>query len=408
MKVASELDLAYLAVETPAFSANPMIFADEARRVHPWLARFRDGYIVHGYQANLDLLAQSDALEPGLFGLPEFYDAKDTLWARFMEGTMNSTSGALHSRLRGSVQAAFTPRRANQLRALMRDVMSGLLDEWGGATTFDFVEFAAYYPISIMCGLLGISVERIPVLREALENQVASLSLDRTVRDRFMASFDLLWNYVDEVILERQASGPRRDGSELDAFIAAKDDGTLDGFELRTMLLTFVTAGFDTSRNMLAMAVYVLLDHPDIWERCGRDREYCGRVMEEVLRYAAIGTNLRSVVKDFEYDGVLFKQGELLAMAVPLSGRDPAVFENPNRFDPDRPNASRHLAFGRGSHICIGMFMARALLEEALHLIAGRLGKVWLAGDVKWRPFIAVWGLDALPISCEPVLESAS
>jgi cytochrome P450 len=71
-------------------------------------------------------------------------------------------------------------------------------------------------------------------------------------------------------------------------------------------------------------------------------------------------------------------------------------------FQPERVRTTRHLAFGRGMHICLGQYLARAQLEEGLHLIARRLGKPRLAGEVTWRPFLGAWGLRTLPIAFEP------
>jgi cytochrome P450 len=80
----------------------------------------------------------------------------------------------------------------------------------------------------------------------------------------------------------------------------------------------------------------------------------------------------------------------------------PAAAADPDRFDPDRAQVNRHLAFGRGMHICLGQYIARAQIEEGFHLIAQRLRNPRLAGDYGFRPFPGVWGLRGLPIAFEP------
>jgi cytochrome P450 len=107
-------------------------------------------------------------------------------------------------------------------------------------------------------------------------------------------------------------------------------------------------------------------------------------------------------VQDFTYDGVNFTKGAMVVFATPLAGRDPAAFPEPMTFDPERVSASRHVAFGRGAHICLGMFIARAQLEEGLHLITQRLANPRLTGPISWRPFLAAWGLRTLPIAFDP------
>jgi cytochrome P450 len=124
--------------------------------------------------------------------------------------------------------------------------------------------------------------------------------------------------------------------------------------------------------------------------------------MQEALRHSSIVTAYRTAAKDFTYQGFQFSAGETLAFPSLLPGRDPQVFADPLTFDPERANAGRHVAFGRGEHICLGLFIARAQLQEGLHLIAQRLKNPQLGGEIIWRPFLGVWGLEALPIIFTP------
>jgi cytochrome P450 len=105
------------------------------------------------------------------------------------------------------------------------------------------------------------------------------------------------------------------------------------------------------------------------------------------------------LTEDIEYQGITFPKGIILCFATPLAGRDPSVFPDAMEFQPDRVQSTRHLAFGRGMHICLGQFLAKAQLEEGLHLIAKRLKSPRLAGQVTWRPFLGAWGLRSLPIA---------
>jgi len=227
---------------------------------------------------------------------------------------------------------------------------------------------------------------------------MASLTLDKAKYPAFMESFDLLWDYAGELIAERESAGANDETALLDALIAAKNAGKLNETELRDMLLVLLIAGYDTSKNMLTLTMYRLLDRPDDWQRCAQDIGFCAKVIEEMLRHSSIATVFRSVVEDFEYQGHVFPRGAMVAFAMPLANRDPQAFPDPMRFDPERKSANRHLAFGRGEHICLGQFLARAQLEEGLHLIAQRISHPVLAGDIGWRPFLGAWGLSTLPI----------
>lgn len=78
------------------------------------------------------------------------------------------------------------------------------------------------------------------------------------------------------------------------------------------------------------------------------------------------------------------------------------AFPEPMEFLPERIRTNSHIAFGRGAHICIGQHLARAQLEEGVHLIAQRLRKPRVAGEVSWKPYLGLWGLRTLPIQFEP------
>ena len=399
MATVTQTDLPVLPVETAEFSADPDPFLKAARAVHPWLARFSQGYVVHGYQECCDLLADSENMICGFGPIIDFYDVRGSMWARFMEEIVISRSGADHARLRASVNLAFTPRRANRERELMQRVITDLLDEWAPRGHFDFAHFASVFPVTVMCGLLGVSAEPIPRMRDALENQLKSLTMDPAAKPLFMAGWDVLWDFADTAVHEREASGQFDEDSLLDSLIAAKNRGELDETELRFMVLTVFVAGYDTSKNQLTVTMNLLLSRPDIYQRCAEDLQFCRKVTEESLRHTAIASPPRAVLRDFTYGGLTFRAGEMLVLSPPLANRDPRMFPDPERFDPERENRDRHVAFGRGAHICLGQYIARNQLQEGLHLIARRIRNPRLTGPVEWRPFLGAWGPKSLPIA---------
>ena len=90
---------------------------------------------------------------------------------------------------------------------------------------------------------------------------------------------------------------------------------------------------------------------------------------------------------------------DLDLLGAQAANRDPAMFPEPQNFDPERDNSNRHVAFGRGGHICLGQFLARNQLQEGLHLIAQRLKNPRSNGPIAWRPFLGAWGPKTLPIA---------
>ena len=402
MQMPNTIALPSLPVDTVQFSSDPDSYLEAARREHPWLARFSQGYVIFGYAAVDDLLRDEENLVPGLGPVVEFYGMEGTMWGRFMKEMVKTETGATHARLRASVAHAFTPRSANQARTLQQRVITELLDEWAPKRELNFAYFASFYPVTVMCGLLGVSAEPVPRLRKAIEHHISSLTMNLETKQHFVLAWDELWKFADTVVKEREVSGEYDENSLLDLIIAAKKAGQLDEDELRIMLLTVFIAGYDTTKNQLTMMMKLLLDHPEMYRRCAEDKDFCRKVVEEALRHTSIATPYREVAKDFVYKGHEFRKGELVVCAPPLAGRDPAIFPEPLKFDPDRTNAGRHLAFGRGSHMCLGMWIAKATLQEGIHVIAQRMRNPRLNGEIKWRSFLGAWGLLDLPIAFEP------
>lgn len=399
MQFVTDLQLPLLALEDPELAANPMPAVEWARQQHPWLARSSlGGYIVHGYDAVREILYMDEHLRPNFEGIVELYGAdKDWPWSRFMQEMMLAAHGETHQRLRSSVAAAFTPRVANRYRGLMSEVISNLLEEWIPKGSFDFTEFASHFPITVFCGLMGTGTERIAELRNAFEIQTASHSLDPNLLPQLLTGFKLLWDFVDQLVIKHEAYG-EANGGLLEDLIVARDAGIINDTELRHMLILLFVGGYDTSRNMLSLTIFLLLQNPQYWTRCAEERSFCTAAVEETLRHSGVSSVYRRVSAEFVYGDVIFPQGSNLTFMLGLAGRDPSAFDAPLEFRPGRNSPNRQVAFGRGRHICVGQHLARLLLEEGLHLIAQRMSNPRISGEVTWRPYLGIWGIKNLPI----------
>jgi cytochrome P450 len=401
MQLATELALPDMPFENPDFANDPLPYLEAARKEHGWLARCSVGYLIHEHQAIKDVIYMDDVLRTSNDSVTEIMGAKGTRWGGFIENQILAQSGAEHTRLRASVAASFTPRNIARYRPLMRDVAARLLDEWVPKGGFDFAEFASYFPIAVTCGMVGAPRDSIRPIRDSFETQGLAFSLDRSLMPAMEAAFGVIWEFVDRLIREREKTGGGDSEEVLNTLIAARDAGQINELELRYLLIFIFAAGYDTSKNMLTLLMYTMLGHPDYWERCARDREFCDRAVEEQFRYASVSSPYRTVAKEFVYRGVKFPEGSLLVFVLPLAGRDPSAFARPSTFDPDREHINRHVAFGRGMHMCLGQHLAKAQIEEGAHLIAQRITRPKLAGKISWRPFPGVWGLRTLPIRFE-------
>jgi cytochrome P450 len=401
----AELDLPHLPMDKHALAENPFPYFAEVKKQHPWLATSKFGLVVHDFTAMRELLGKDDVMRPPYEGIVEMLGLQGTPWGRFTSEQMISLPPDKHRFLRDTFAAKFTPRNATQLRPMMRDTVTRLLDQWTPKGRFDFEEFASYFPISVMFALVGAPLDAIPQLREDLEAIGLAHSLEMERFPRIQEAMVRLDAFVEKTIADRRAN-PRTDGVEdlLDLLIGTGDSGNVSQRQLVDLIMFFFIAGYDTSKNVLTYTMYTLLDYPEIYARCAEDHDYCRKVVEEALRWFNPGTVTRFVDRDFEYRGVLLPKDTMLFFPLSVSGRDAVVFPDGDTFDPDReidPN-KRHIAFGLGKHMCLGQFIARAQLQEAIHQIAQRIRHPELAGEFEWRPFYGTWGLKGLPIKFEP------
>jgi cytochrome P450 len=400
MQNIAELELVRLPVDEQQFRRDPMPWIREAREKHSWLATTDYGYFVHGYEAIKDLIYMDDKLRPSYEELIEYYGVQGTPWAKFQVEQLIGHTGEKHRRIRTSVGDAFTPRNVNKHLHIIRGNIAALLDEWAPKGTFDFTEFAAYYPVSVLCALLGTTTEEIPSIRHALETQTRLTSMDRAIVPDLLAGYHILYDFCDRLIVAREKEG-LKDGL-LDHLIRAKDSGRMDDTELRYLLMILFPAGYDTSKNMLGLIMNQMIQHPHYWVRCAEDLKFCYKVTEEMFRHTSTATMSRVANEDFEYKGVKIPANTALLFGNSTSGRDPTGFEDAEVFNPDREHFSRHVAFGRGAHICLGQHLAKIQISEGLHLMAQRIKNPRLTGETEWRPFLGVWGLETLPIAFDP------
>jgi len=401
MLCVSDLELSNLPIEQSGMAADPMPYFDAVRRQHPWLARCSVGYAVTEYAAMKEIILHHDGrLRFMSREIVDLMKARGTGWGRFTEEIMLSKSGAEHARLRGSVAEAFNPRSINRLRPLMQQVVSSLLDDWAPRGACDFAEFAADFPIRVMFALIGASPDLLPGIRSSLEIQGSSYSLEPARMPIIEEAYQVLWNFVVRLIAERGPNAGKDD--LLDDLIAANTSGAINDEELRIMLVFLFGAGYDTTKNLLTLTMFTMLSEPEMWARCADDRAYCEKVVREQLRLTSPSNTYRLVTEDFEFRGVLFPKDTMLFIPLSIAGRDPAVCAHATVFDPERQEPERHLAFGRGIHICLGQSLARAQAEEGVHLIAQRITRPRLVGEVTWRPFPGVWGIKSLPIEFDP------
>ena len=396
----ADLKLPNLAIEDAAFAANPAEHFAAARRQNSWLAKCSVGYVVTESKAMREILHQDKKMVMGFNEIVQLMGATGTPWGNFIAGSVQAQSGAVHTRLRDVLRSSFTPRQANIYRQVMRDEVDRLINQHASATHLNFEEFISEYPITVMCRMIGASPSAIPALRLSLEALGLAFSMDPKNLPELQEAVLILNNFVQELVAERRA-GERhsQDPDLLDRLLEIHAQGDISEDELYNLLVFLFGAGYDTSKNVLTLIMYTLLDYPSVYERCGVDFAYCRRVINETLRLHSPATAARKVTQEFVFRNVRFPVDTLLMFPWSMSGRDETAATDPDVFNPERSGNVNHFAFGLGAHICLGQFIAKAQIEEGLQVISQRIKNPRLAGPIRWRPFPGVWGLKGLPIT---------
>ncbi|MEF2526372.1 MULTISPECIES: cytochrome P450 family protein [Streptomyces] len=305
-----------------------------------------------------------------------------------------------HTRLRRLVAGEFTPRRVDGLAPRVRELAGGLLDAMltRPDRRADLVEALAFpLAMGVICELLGV-----PALDRASFRDWAGQALSSPDREARTAATAAMTRYLVGMVEEMRA---RPGGDLMSALIRTTDEdgGRLSPDELIGMAWLLLVTGFETTVNLIAAGVLLLLRHPDQLAALRADPSLAGGAVEEVLRYEGPveTTTYRFTTGPVEIGGSAIPGGgELVLVALADADRDPARFTDPDRFDIRRPPGG-HIAFGHGIHYCLGAPLARLQARTALCALLERAPGLRLDADpasLPWRAGLLIRGPRSLPV----------
>ncbi len=370
-----------------------------------WIAKSMFGYSILTY-SDVTAILRDKRWHNAASKIPEMRGITDPeLIGNSDKPSILAAEGDVHTRLRRLVAKAFSPRSADRLRPFMREVMNGLIDPVAPTGSADIVaDITEPYPIPIICELLGAPKQDWQLFSRWAEDVLRIFNgtvLDEL--DIIKKARTELTEYTIQMIAERR-NDPRED--LLTDLIAAEEDGdTLDTEELVMMVNAVIIGGTDTTRNQLGCSVALFAEHPDQWKLLADDPELAPRAIEESMRhFGAIRGTGRFASEDIVYRDILFPAGTFVFPSTATGNRDESVFPDASTFDIRKePAGSPHLTLGSGIHYCLGAWLARAELQEALPILARRMPDLALADGVKWKPpGTAIFGPDSLPVTFTP------
>lgn len=319
-----------------------------------------------------------------------------------------------HARLRRLVAKAFTPSVVRRLEPRITAIADAALDRAAENGSLDLVADLAYpLPITVICELLGVPLADEPRLREwsmllarSLDPVSATSVAGRPDPAEMVRANNELHNYFEELVRYRRT----RPGADLlSALIAAEESGdVLTHDELIATCALLLLAGHETTVNLIANTALTLLrnGHRHHLAILRTAPAFAGAVIEESLRYDPPVQLVPRIARDtIELPGVDIRAGDLLVMLIAAANRDPAVFADPDRFDPARGN--RHLAFGLGQHFCLGAPLARLEAAVALTRFARRVRDPRLDCDQPpYREHVTLRGPARLPVAFTSIAPS--
>jgi cytochrome P450 len=391
----------------PEVRADPYPFYSELRSEDPvhwdesmgfWvITRYADIASVYGDTR----FSRAQGLWRGFERLPEVEQSMAEPVYRTFSKTMFYADPPYHTRLRGLVNNAFTPTAVEQMRPHIQRIVDGLLDAVQAKGEMDAIyELAHPLPILVITQMLGLPAEergRFKQWSDDLFAILGSVPHAPELMERTGRSLAELTAYLT-ALSEARRHQPQND--LLSALVGAMEEGErLTQEELIANVTILLSAGHETTSNLIGNGLLALLRNPDQMQKLLDDPELVFSAVEEMMRYDnPVQIAYRSAAEDVEIGGKWIRKGQLVNSILAAGNRDPDRFSEPDRFDITR-DEGRHLGFGLGIHFCIGAPLVRLEAQIAFSTILHRFRELRLATESwDWQEHPIFRGVKSLPL----------
>ncbi|WP_445291605.1 cytochrome P450 family protein [Bacillus cereus] len=306
-----------------------------------------------------------------------------------------------HSRLRSLVQKAFTPKMIAQLDGRIQRIADDLISNIERKGTLNLVDDYSFpLPIIVMSEMLGIPKEDQAKFRIWSHAVIASPETPEEIKEteKQLSEFITYLQYLVDI----KRKEPKED--LVSALILAESEGhKLSARELYSMIMLLIVAGHETTVNLITNTVLALLENPNQLQLLKDNPKLIDSAIEEGLRYYSPVevTTARWAAEPFQIHHQTIQKGDMVIIALASANRDETVFENPEIFDITREN-NRHIAFGHGSHFCLGAPLARLEAKIAITTLFNRMPELQIKGnreEIKWQGNYLMRSLEELPLT---------
>lgn len=305
-----------------------------------------------------------------------------------------------HNRLRSLAQKAFTPKMIIQLEGQIQYIADTLLSKIEHSNSINLVsDYAFPLPIMVISEMLGVPLEdqhKFKVWSQAIINTPHTLE-DMQKNNQKLGEFA---EYIQHLVSKKREK-PADD--LISALIKAESEGTkLNASELYSTITLLIVAGHETTVNLIANMTLALLEHPVQLQKLHQNPDLINSAIEEALRfYSPVElTTLRWTAEPFTMHGQDIQSKDRIIISVASSNRDERIFPDADVFDITRKN-NRHIAFGHGSHFCLGAPLARLEAKIAISTLLHRLPNIQIQGareQIKWKENYLMRSLEELPL----------
>ncbi|MCQ6279294.1 cytochrome P450 [Bacillus sp. EB600] len=390
-----------LSFTTSEFFQNPYPFYEKLRSIHPIyygnLLKY-PGWYVTGYNEAITIL--KDTRFKNRIPLPQTSKKYEQL-KNIQNDMMLFKNQPNHKRLRLLVSNVFTPGMVEKLRPYIQETVNDLLQQVQNQKSMDVIsEFAFPLASLIIAKILGVPVEDRHQFREWALRLIQTIDFTRSRKalDNGNEITIILRNYFKKLMEERKQS-PEEDLISL--LIKEEQQGDrLTDEELLATCILLVIAGHETTVNLISNSVLALLENPHQSKLLNDNPSLIENAVEEFLRYESpTQMTARIASEDIEIDQTTIKKGDQVYILLGAANRDPNKFANAHLLDITRsPNP--HLAFGYGTHFCLGAPLARLETQIAIQSLLQQMDNLQVASsDLPWRKLLGFRSLNELQIT---------